>query len=225
MLNADSDYCGLLVQNPLHLRWWTLETNNRFGLRDLADQIPSNLLKPRKRTGQHWLDARSRNCHLFETVRRIAYADVKSSRSQEEFSEHVLSLCRAYNVYSPPLRESELRSTARSISRWTWQRRDRFGDRKRRGALKFSPLDSAEPRSPAIKLRQALGAQYAREQRTRKIDAALRNAVEQLCRDSVPITILELSERAAVSLRTIYRRRCDKRADLGVSVPSGAIRK
>lgn len=224
MLNADPDYCGLLVQTPFHPRWMTLQTNARFDLQTLAAHIPSNLLKPRRQIGQHWLDASSRNCHLFDAIRRSAYCDVRHFGSQAEFYEHVLSLCRVQNIYPSPLRESEIRSTARSISKWTWRRRDRFVESKRRGAMHLAPLAQDQCHGSAIKLRQALGAKYARAQRTGRIDSAIERAVEDLGQAGKPITVSALIKLTKVSRSTIYRRRCIISLEPG-NVSSGAIRK
>jgi hypothetical protein len=60
----------------------------------------------------------------------------------------------------------------------------------------------------SIKFRQGLGAKYARDQRTSKIDAAIENALKHLRIWNKPITISAIAKLAAVSRTTIYQRRC-----------------
>ena len=75
MLRADPSYHGPLVQNPLNCRWRKIATDERYGLCDLAREIPDELLQPQKTLPAPELAAKSsRNCDLFETISRIAYS-------------------------------------------------------------------------------------------------------------------------------------------------------
>ena len=165
-LGADSAYRGPLVQNPLHYCWRKIVTENTFALADLAAGIPAELLRPpRVASMPRWLDMSSRNVGLFETVRRLAYREVRAARNQDEFRDWVLYRCRAHNsAYTPPLPDSEVRTVARSIANWTWKHRDSIGSRWHRGVLGLEPIvfGQGELRQGAIKIHQQAGATYAR---------------------------------------------------------------
>jgi hypothetical protein len=67
-----------------------------------------------------------RNVTLFETARRWAYRQVLAYRlggTQETFSKAVLEHCEELNNgFETPLNFSEVKATAKSISKWTWKK-------------------------------------------------------------------------------------------------------
>lgn len=168
MLGADPSYGGGLIQNPLHPCWYTLATDFTYNLSDLAWIVPENLLRPRRPTEVHTLDIASRNVDLFERSRRVAYRLVGGCESDRELHAKVLDFCAVSNVYRPPLPSSEVRSVARSISRWTWRHRAflRLSDKvKRRGILGFPAIIETDPsaRLAEIRRRQSCGAGYTNQ--------------------------------------------------------------
>jgi len=77
--------------------------------------------------------ADSRNCSLFEAVRRYAYEIVGQMGTEDEFYQAVEDrLIKLNDEEIPKYFEfkiqniGELKRTARSISRWTWKRRSQF---------------------------------------------------------------------------------------------------
>lgn len=65
---------------------------------------------------------------LFEVCRWILYTAVRRFRRRAEFDAHADATVREAAAVRPePLPESETCSTARSIARWVWPRRRRFG--------------------------------------------------------------------------------------------------
>jgi Replicase family/Primase C terminal 1 (PriCT-1) len=225
MLSADLGYRGPLVQNPLNYRWRRIVTENRYGLGDLAAEIPAKLLQPQRaasapQLGPIW----SRNCHLFEAIRRIAYSEVKLARDLKAFHQRMLELCRTGNVYRPALPDAAIRAIARSIAKWTWERRETIGSHWRRGVLSLGPIvEQGDKREHTIRVRQQAGADYARDQRTLAVNARIKTAVEQLSREGKRVTVTAIARWAHVSRMTVYRY---QRETLGVSVgghPEGAI--
>lgn len=221
MLGSDLGYHGPLVQNPLNCRWRKIVTETRYGLRDLAAEIPVELLQPQRTTPALELSAiSSRNCHLFTAMSRIAYSEVKLARDRKAFHQWMLELCRASNIYTPPLPDSEVRATARSIANWTWTHRETIGSHWRRGVLKLGPiLAQGEMRGRTIKVYQQAGATYARARRTIALNAQIKAAVDQLNRERATVTVAAIARRARVNRRTVYRyQREGLREGLGVSV-------
>ena len=208
-LGADSAYRGPLVQNPLHYCWRKIVTENTFTLADLAAGIPAELLRPpRVASMPRWLDMSSRNVSLFETVRRLAYREVRAARNQDEFRDWVLYRCRAHNsAYTPPLPDSEVRTVARSIANWTWKHRESIGSRWHRGVLGLEPIvfGQGELRQGAIKIHQQAGATYARARRTLAVNAQIKAAVDQLSREGKRITVIAIARCAHVSRNSVYR--------------------
>jgi hypothetical protein len=208
-LGADSAYRGLLVQNPLHCRWRQLRTENKFALEYLAAAIPTELLQaPKIASMPRRLDVRGRNDDLFDTARYLAYREVRAARSQDELRDWVLYQCRAHNsVYSPPLSDSEVRATARSITKWVWRHRDSIGSRRHRGVLGLEPIgyEQGEMRQGAVKIYQRAGATYSRARRTLTVNAAIKSAVEQLNREGTNVTVAAIARWAQVSRNSVYR--------------------
>ena len=129
-LSADPGYSKLISKNPLHDRWIVLVP--RADLYDL-DELASWLDLKRYQDKRKRLPAEGygRNCTLFETLRRWAYSERRKDQqylSESMFQEAVTWRGLAINAeFVPPLPHSEVRSTCKSISRWTWARISREG--------------------------------------------------------------------------------------------------
>lgn len=127
-LDADPGYAGLITKNPIHEDWDTLwGTPELHSLAGMAEQLGKDLPKPlaRKRGAESEAYAGlGRNCLLFEETRQWAYtAFLRYSKdSLSDFMAAVHDHVTILNSQlSTPLPESEVRSIANSISRWTWK--------------------------------------------------------------------------------------------------------
>ncbi len=116
LLGADVGYGGSLVQNPMHPQWRVWITNSTYELRELADFVPDNLLRPPRFKAENQPQLSGRNCHLFNIARVFAYGEVHTCATKDELYERTLEYCRRRNVYQPALPETQVRSIARSIS-------------------------------------------------------------------------------------------------------------
>ena len=141
-LGADPNYSGLLTKNPLHGDWrvdWIAQQPYLLG--DLAKAItPSGIFArnqcPSLATGL------GRNVAVFDEVRHWSYREIMRFKRHGGTSEAWTKLCVDYahecnDQLSRPLHFSEVRSIAKSVSKWTWRR---FDD------AKFSNLQSARSR-------------------------------------------------------------------------------
>lgn len=123
-LKADLGYVGLISKNPLKTDVWDVREVNpaSYELADFLEylELPAKLPK----TGQ--VQGLGRNVTLFETARQWAYRAVLAYRltgGREQFAEAVLSQCQVINLTFPaPLGFSEVKATAKSITKWTWER-------------------------------------------------------------------------------------------------------
>lgn len=119
-LEADTGYQGFISKNVLHKHWQVQEVNpNPWNLADFLDWIDLPKKLPRKAKTQ----GLGRNCTMFEEARWWAYSQVLGYRLAGDsggFYEAVLRYCESINESFPsPLNFAEVRSTAKSIARWT----------------------------------------------------------------------------------------------------------
>lgn len=123
-LGSDPNFSGLITQNPLHPSWLTTAPagDRLYSLGDFLEWV--DLSSPRQAKPK--LDqGGSRNCLLFDGLRRAAYEHALSSRlaglTEDAWGAFVLCLAEAQNLSVPPLPASEIRSIAKSVSRWVWR--------------------------------------------------------------------------------------------------------
>lgn len=119
-LGADQAYTHFLTKTPGHARWRTIWGRQQpYGLDELRHALPENLPLPRKISRREAVGF-GRNVSLFDSLRAWAYrARLEYSRF-EAFSEACLYQAQGLNVFAAPLPFSEVRSTARSVAKWTW---------------------------------------------------------------------------------------------------------
>lgn len=133
-LSADLAFNGPLAKNPIHPMWtvWQPANDATYELTELAEyvQLPSiaEVRQGRIDTDYAML---GRNCLLFEQLRMVCYKDVKRfwrPGGFEHFRGYTLDLCQVLNAqFTPPLPFGEIKSIARSVAKWIWD--------------KFSPAD------------------------------------------------------------------------------------
>jgi hypothetical protein len=121
-LDGDYSYSGLTVKNPL-CNYWTVTTwqDEAYDLPWLADYVD---LKPYQDKRRHLPDyGLGRNCTLFENLRRWAYRAIRKLDwpSWDTWQAACFQQAAEYNSFPAPLPFCEVKSTARSIAKWTWQ--------------------------------------------------------------------------------------------------------
>jgi hypothetical protein len=157
-LDADPAYAKFLAKNPLRSDHWIVITPRQdlYDLSELSDWLD---LKPysdrRKRLPAV---GEGRNCTLFEALRRFAYTERRREDrylNYDFFRHAVLSRALAINSgFNPPLPHSEVRATAKSIARWTWEKMSEEGfrewQRRKSAAGNRQKRRQAEKRKAAI---------------------------------------------------------------------------
>jgi DNA-binding CsgD family transcriptional regulator len=123
-LEADPGYSKLISKNPLHDKWLTFfPRTDLYTLEELADWVDISQFKDRRKK----LPAvgLGRNCTLFEDLRRWAYRERRKPQqyfSFDMFHQAVMMQGLQINAqFTPQLPHSEVRSTAKSIAKWTWR--------------------------------------------------------------------------------------------------------
>jgi Replicase family/Primase C terminal 1 (PriCT-1) len=123
-LGADEGFAGLIGKTPHHEKWRTLEPVFEcfYELGELAEYVKLPAKLPRRlgiRTGL------GRNVELFDKLRFWAYKwkaeYVALKKSNEHWMAAVMGQAVAYNDFAVLLPPSEVKATAKSVAKWTWQ--------------------------------------------------------------------------------------------------------
>ena len=156
-LGADRGYSKFISKNPIHERWLTFFPRiDLYDLDELADWLDLSKLQDRRRRLP--AEGLGRNCTLFETLRLWAYRERRKDQqyfSEEYFREACLWRAFAINAeFTPPLMHSEVRSTARSVSRWTWRNMSAEGFRQYQRNV--SKIAAAKRTEQSLELRRRI---------------------------------------------------------------------
>lgn len=121
-LKSDSGYSGLIIKNPSHDYWNTIELEQQlWSLGDIAQYLTLPKTMPKREN----LIGLGRNCTLFELGRKYAYSEVLKQKiigNKDNFYHVVLSFIEGQNQSFPqPLLFNEYKAIAKSISNWTWK--------------------------------------------------------------------------------------------------------
>lgn len=120
-LRADRAYSHFLTKTPEHPKHRTIWGRKQpYTLPELAEWLPDDLPLP-KRIKRTEAVGEGRNVTLFDALRFWAYRE----RSRYNCFDRWLNTCLAYanglNQFSSPLPSNEVRHTATSVAKWTWQ--------------------------------------------------------------------------------------------------------
>lgn len=190
-LGGDPGYSGLIVRNPLHPDHHVLDFGRLYELEELDRPLD---LEDKRPTKKHEHEAGAgRNVHLFNSVRFWAYERVGEHESFQAWHSEVISKCRAVNaMFLPPLPESEVRATAKSITKWTWARRAELAGRKQVNRGRYGCSRKEAGRTTA---------ELRRAQTSAKIEIAIRTLIAR----GKPLSPTQIAEMAGVSRPTVYR--------------------
>ena len=118
-LGGDHAYAGRFMHNPFHADFTAIEGPIDYDLASLAECVDLDVPVVRVQS-----DKPGRNCAAFDAVRAVAYRlvnDYRATNSRTAFEAEILrAATHANGRFDVPLPASEVRTIARSISRWTW---------------------------------------------------------------------------------------------------------
>lgn len=155
-LGADKGFSGLLTKNPLSNQWqnhfFDVQPYELGYLADFVDLKELNTVNLSEMAGL------GRNCTMFDIVRKWAYEAIRelSECGYDSWHEEVLRRAiQANSVFSYPLLYSEVKATAKSISRWVWRKHgeaqakflERQTEKGRKGGLKSDSSHGGKARS------------------------------------------------------------------------------
>jgi hypothetical protein len=199
-LNADIKYVGLIAKNPFHSDWETIFFHsNVYDLEELSS-YKKLIPKPRSvatdlTSADTSLEGYSRHCHLFDMLRWWSYRNI-NKYEPEPFIDAVLDVALRMNKnLIPPLLFSSVKSTAKSVSKYTERRRDSF-EKKYERTIGLNPeLD--------LKTKQSLGAAYSSDIKANKTRFKIIASYKLLVSLGKKPTQSAVSEHSKVSLRTV----------------------
>lgn len=220
LLDADSGYTGFSTKNPFSPKWKTIWSDCIYTLGDLAE-FAGSCPRPKYFLQGDEVYA-GRQHELFTIGRKWSYRNVKSYSEFDNFSAAVFDFCQKHNQTVIPgkwdkasLPTSEVRSTARSIAKWTWARR--YDPRLRQhmkalGAMGFGAMDKEADRgSDSLKyhceeyVRKVMGGFFTHIKRKTKTEERIIYARNELARLNEKPTYKRLSEISSLSISTLKR--------------------
>jgi hypothetical protein len=205
-LNADTAFhSGPVAKTPGHPWWETNEIHDHeYSLGELAEYLELGVSPWWGRGREIELDdvSHSRHCTLFEVLRRYAYSIVDHERrhgSLSSFSRLLEAFAHNKNNFTAQgfeenLSLSSIRSTVKSVARWTWERYT--GASCHRGVMQ---LDSDLP----LAERQSLAAQRTHKVRSRATESKIRGACRQLLDRGERITQIAVAAITGLSRQTV----------------------
>nr|WP_045625928.1 replication initiation protein [Vibrio parahaemolyticus] len=195
-LQADTQYVGLIAKNPAHSDWQTWFIHDHiYELAELADYKD---LLPKQR--EQDISGFGRNCELFDNLRHWAYRNIHK-HSVQSFPDAVLAKAEQLNVFAPPLSFNEVKSIAKSVTKYTERNRDYFEKRYGRKIGLNPELD--------LKTKQELGAAYTNQKRTEATQESVEKAIKVI-KDKG----LKLTQKAVVEHSGLHRNTVSKYKDL-----------
>ncbi len=128
-LGGDEGFVHTLTKNPINEAWNTYSPSgySKYNLKYLAKFV--DLKKNKPKNEQLKVESIGRNCMLFDEVRVWSYLQVKKYDDSLSFGSQVQAHIESLNKrLQNPMSNNEIFSIGRSITRWTWGRRNCFQD-------------------------------------------------------------------------------------------------
>ena len=209
-LKADPEYHGgPVAKTPGHPWWHTRELHsNVYELADLAECVELEPVTPWGKGPDLDAVSHSRHCMLFENLRFFAYSIVNHEREHGSYDHFMQRLtAHAHNsnqfggrgAFRDDLPLSSIRSTVRSVGRWTWNRCT-GNSRCHRGVME---LDKSTP----LAERQKLSAKRTHEVRHKATESKIRAACRSLHSQAKPLAIATIAALSGITRQTVAKYR------------------
>ena len=200
LLNADSNYVGLMTHNPLHSEWQTIVFHNHeYTLAELQNDMKLDA-KSKKQVN---LSGYSRHIDLFDTLRYAAYERVVNSDvDYNTLYNELLDLSEQTNAthFNVPLPLSSLRAVIKSVSKYCIRNRAKIysGYKPKQRKLK---LNESQP----LATRQAIGALHSHEVRKEATQNRIEVAIEQLKANGQKVTQKAVQQVSGIGLTSVKK--------------------
>jgi len=119
-MDADGQYTGLIAKNPTSDYWRTYMINSEsYELGELAEYLDLESYSDRRCSMPD--TGLGRNVNLFNKLRFWAYKAIRQGwPDSDQWHRAVLDRATGYNTTANPLPYSEVRNTAKSVAKWTY---------------------------------------------------------------------------------------------------------
>lgn len=205
-LGGDPSYTGFLCKNPFHPRWHSFERHTGVyplcKLEGLLDLSYRNWSRKQALADDHF--ALGRNCALFHRLRYWSYQqvwDYRQSGCFEAWLQASLNQAQSLNDFAQPLGYGEVKSTARSVAKWTWQ--NYFGKGQKRSGIMGKEL--AERKIEDLALKQSLSAQRTNQLQRQQTEEKIIDAIGTIIRQGGRVSKAEVSRRTGLHRNTLER--------------------
>lgn len=226
-LGADTRYSGLICKNPLSRDWRTTELHSHLhSLDDLGKYVDLSLPsieRDRAKAEKGLIDVviNGRNDHLFTVLRLFAYERIASYKGLEGSMDSIKLFTmwhraiekeaeRINTAFPSILGIGEIKSTAKSVSRWVWKHYQE-GEQVQRGKMGFgetrhnfnftAPMLPEEER----KRRQSLSAELTNKHRKENTELKIKQAIERLKASGEKVTKSAVAKSAGLAREVISR--------------------
>lgn len=242
-LGADSRYSGLICKNPLKSQIWRVsELHSRpYSLDDLSKHLDLSLPsieRDRAKAEKGLVNAviNGRNDHLFTVLRLFAYervakykgleSSIGSSKAFAMWQNAIEKEANRINTeFSNVLPYSEIKSTTKSVSRWTWEHYD-AGAKVQRGKMGFGETRNTNIELPMLpeeerKRRQSLSAHLTHKHRKENTELKIIHAIERLKASGEKVTNSAIAKQAGLNRQTMIKNYSDfiaKKVSLMVAI-------
>ena len=186
-LQADPGYTGLITKNPMHEDWhvWELHTHV-YKLGELAEHVE---LEQR-----YWTRKRAAN--------HGHYRD-ETGTGCSEWMQTVLEKAEAFNEFPQPLCHGEIKSTAKSVGKWVWEKYFPAGKRKKRGAM--APMLSGNELPIDLATKQRLSARRTNQERKSSTEEKIIHAIGELTAQGSKVSQAAVSRLTGIHKNTLSR--------------------
>jgi len=156
-------------------------------------QIISKLKKPH-RAVEH-----SRNCEIFDNLRKYAYAEIKEKKSVEDFKFKIKIYANKLNSnFEKKLNDKEINCICRSITKYCLKHKTNILNYVEKKKLQ---LDD----NMSIKEKLSLGGKYTKAVRVEKTKLEIQKAVLELREKNEKVTSVNISEITKISRQTVSK--------------------
>jgi hypothetical protein len=224
-LSADENYTHLICKNPLSAKWRVLECHNTaFDLFDLAKHLTLKskfdtfLKRHKKKIERRFAQndpryVQGRNCALFDDLRLYAYSFVKGHKASrgtfDSFLANLFEYAQNLNAQFPsPLPFSEIKSTVKSVAKWTWNKFTGNVETCNRGVMGFGQTRRENPELAALSLEEIKNRQRQAATRTQEIKRAtteqkIKEAINALIAAKEVLNNSSIARKAGLERKTV----------------------
>jgi hypothetical protein len=200
-LNADIGYTGFVSKNLLHDKWLTtLLHRDSYDLQELEVWLTPEQQALTRPNSKKEIDGLGRRMRIFTDLRYWSYRHVINARktmTHEQWFNRILQQCEIFNTFNNPLAYTHIKSTAKSVAKWTWNKYTGKGTAKNYGR------DTAKNHQLELNDKQTYAAIKTNEQRKQTSERKIEAAIRLLKKENKRVSVRSVAEKARLSKTTI----------------------